>query len=101
MAIWIAATRAIVGAHYPSDIVAGLAFGFAATVLTAIVFARLGYIFQAEADGPARGQADVPHLLVRPATLPQPLRPRVGQFAGQAPVEIVGAFLDQQCARRW
>ena len=51
LAIWIAATRAIVGAHYPSDIVAGLAFGFTATVLTAIVFARLGYIFRQEPFG--------------------------------------------------
>jgi membrane-associated phospholipid phosphatase len=51
VAIWVASTRAIVGAHYPSDIVSGLAFGFGAAVLTAIVFARLGYIFRQRPSG--------------------------------------------------
>lgn len=45
LAIWVAATRLVVGAHYPSDVVAGLGFGFASTVLAAMFFARLGYIF--------------------------------------------------------
>lgn len=46
LAIWVAATRIVVGAHYPSDVVAGLGFGFAATILAAIFFARLGYLFE-------------------------------------------------------
>lgn len=49
--VWCAATRAVVGAHFASDVVAGLAFGFAATMLTAIVFARLGYIFKQQSAG--------------------------------------------------
>ena len=51
VAIAIAASRVVVGAHYPSDVVAGLSFGFAASVLAAIVFARLGYIFRQQASG--------------------------------------------------
>lgn len=50
-AIWIATTRIIVGAHYPSDVVAGFAFGFAWTVGTALVFARLNYLFMRDATG--------------------------------------------------
>jgi undecaprenyl-diphosphatase len=49
--IWVASTRIIVGAHYPSDVAVGFAFGFAFTMLTAIVFARLGYVFQLNATG--------------------------------------------------
>ena len=51
LAVCIAATRIVVGAHYPSDVVAGFAFGFAATLFTAIVFARLGYIFEQVPSG--------------------------------------------------
>jgi membrane-associated phospholipid phosphatase len=51
VAIWLAATRAVAGAHYPSDVVAGLALGFGASVLTAIVFARLGYVFRQKPAG--------------------------------------------------
>lgn len=51
VSIWLAATRAVAGAHYPSDVVAGLALGFAAAVLTAIVFARLGYVFRQRPPG--------------------------------------------------
>jgi len=51
LAIWLAATRAVAGAHYPSDVVAGLALGFGAAVLTAIVFARLGYAFRQKSAG--------------------------------------------------
>lgn len=49
--IWIASTRITVGAHYPSDVAVGFTFGFAFTVLTAMVFARLGYVFQPSATG--------------------------------------------------
>jgi membrane-associated phospholipid phosphatase len=49
--IWVASTRIIVGAHYPSDVAVGFGFGFTFTVLTAIFFARLGYIFQLNATG--------------------------------------------------
>ena len=51
VAIWLAATRTVSGAHYPSDVMAGLALGFGAAVLTAIVFARLGYVFRQKPAG--------------------------------------------------
>lgn len=44
-------TRIVVGAHYTSDVIAGLALGFAGSVLTACVMARLGYLFRLAPDG--------------------------------------------------
>ncbi|MGB3832297.1 MAG: phosphatase PAP2 family protein [Mesorhizobium sp.] len=44
--MWIASTRIFVGAHYPSDTVAGFGLGFGLAVLTAMVFARLGFLFR-------------------------------------------------------
>jgi len=51
VAVWIASTRIVVGAHYPSDVIAGFAFGYAFTIAAAIVFARLGYLFRQENSG--------------------------------------------------
>jgi undecaprenyl-diphosphatase len=45
-AVWVAATRVLLGAHYPSDTVAGLGLGFGLAVMTAQVFARLGFLFR-------------------------------------------------------
>ena len=42
----IASTRVFVGAHYPSDTVAGFGLGCAFAVVSALVFARLGFIFR-------------------------------------------------------
>ena len=39
-------TRVIVSSHHPSDVIAGFGFGFVFAVLTAMVFARLGYLFR-------------------------------------------------------
>ncbi|RWQ40400.1 MAG: phosphatase PAP2 family protein [Mesorhizobium sp.] len=49
--VWVAATRIAVGAHYPSDTIAGFGLGMACTVVTALVFARLGFIFRQTAAG--------------------------------------------------
>lgn len=49
--LWLAATRVFVGAHYPSDVVAGFGFGFAFTVAAAIIFARFGFIFRPNGYG--------------------------------------------------
>lgn len=51
LAGWLAATRIVVGAHYPSDVIAGLAFGATFAVLAAVVFARMGYIFVQQPAG--------------------------------------------------
>ncbi|OHV88441.1 phosphatase PAP2 family protein [Mesorhizobium sp. ORS 3428] len=42
----IASTRVFVGAHYPSDTVAGFGLGLAFAIASGLVFARLGFIFQ-------------------------------------------------------
>ena len=50
-ALAIAASRVLVRAHYPTDIVAGLFIGFAVTFLLAQVFGRRGIAFRHDADG--------------------------------------------------
>jgi undecaprenyl-diphosphatase len=45
VALWLAATRVIIGVHYPSDVIAGLALGFWFAYATAIVFSRFGLVF--------------------------------------------------------
>ncbi len=47
----IASTRVFVGAHYPSDTVAGFGLGCAFSVVSALVFARLGFIFRPMPSG--------------------------------------------------
>lgn len=42
----IASTRVFVGAHYPSDTVAGFGLGLAFAILCGLAFARLGFIFR-------------------------------------------------------
>jgi undecaprenyl-diphosphatase len=50
-ALAICATRVLVGAHYPSDVVAGFGFGFACAALLAMLFARLGFVFRQRPNG--------------------------------------------------
>jgi len=63
VAIFIAATRVLVGAHYPSDVAAGLAFGAWSAYFAAYGCANLGIIF-AHGDGmlprPRRGFVLIP-----------------------------------------
>jgi undecaprenyl-diphosphatase len=42
----IASTRVFVGAHYPSDTVAGFGLGCAVSILCGLILARLGFIFR-------------------------------------------------------
>ena len=55
LAIWLGFTRVLVGAHYPSDVLAGLAFGAWYAYFTALFFAGYGFIFKIDENGlPAR-----------------------------------------------
>lgn len=47
----VALSRVFVGAHYPSDVVAGFGFGFIFSLATAVLFARLGFIFRIDPAG--------------------------------------------------
>jgi len=51
IAVWLAATRVMVGAHYPSDVIAGFAYGTWFSLATAIVFSRYGLVFRLSAEG--------------------------------------------------
>jgi len=51
LALWIAFTRVLVGAHYPSDVFAGLAWGAWFSYFSAMLFARHGLIFTYDASG--------------------------------------------------
>ena len=51
IAICLAMSRAIVGAHYPSDVFAGLAFGTWCTYLIAIFFSRYRMVFMIDQHG--------------------------------------------------
>lgn len=48
--LWLGMTRIMVGAHYPSDVIAGLALGGWFSFMTAIVFARYGLVFRIGPD---------------------------------------------------
>ena len=49
--LWLGATRVIIGVHYPSDVVAGLALGAWFAFATSVLFARFGLIFSIGRDG--------------------------------------------------
>lgn len=50
-ALLIGVSRVIVGAHYPSDVAAGLLVGFWCAIMTAFVFARWNMLFRLDAAG--------------------------------------------------
>ncbi|WP_018855925.1 phosphatase PAP2 family protein [Rhizobium sp. 42MFCr.1] len=49
--LWLGATRVIIGVHYPSDVVAGLALGAWFAFATSVLFARFGLVFSIDRDG--------------------------------------------------
>lgn len=61
-ALLIGASRVIVGAHYPSDVAAGLLVGLWCAMMTAFVFARWNVLFRLDPEGWPRPKA----LLGRP-----------------------------------
>lgn len=48
--LWLGMTRVMVGAHYPSDVVAGLGFGAWFAWIVALGFARRGLVFRQSLD---------------------------------------------------
>jgi undecaprenyl-diphosphatase len=51
LGLWLAATRIIIGVHYPSDVAAGLALGAWFAFATSIIFARFGLVFSVGLKG--------------------------------------------------
>ncbi|RCW25802.1 undecaprenyl-diphosphatase [Ciceribacter lividus] len=51
LAVWLGMTRVMVGAHYPSDVTAGLAFGAWFSLFIAIAFSRYGIVFKTAPNG--------------------------------------------------
>lgn len=63
LAVWFGTTRILVGAHYPSDVIAGLSFGAWFSYFSAILFARHGLLFSTSSKGwPARRQGFQPFI---------------------------------------
>ncbi|THF50285.1 phosphatase PAP2 family protein [Allorhizobium terrae] len=50
-ALWLGMTRVMVGAHYPSDVIAGLCFGAGFAWIMARLFARYGLVFRTDEHG--------------------------------------------------
>jgi len=51
LGVWLGFSRVIVGAHYPSDVIAGFALGAWYAYFQAMVFARHGIVFRCNSDG--------------------------------------------------
>jgi membrane-associated phospholipid phosphatase len=51
LAVFLGMTRVIVGAHYPSDVIAGLAYGGWFSFMMAAVFSRYGLVFLIDRHG--------------------------------------------------
>lgn len=80
MGLWLGFSRVIVGAHYPSDVIAGLALGAWFSLATAIVFARHKILFRQRPDG----------LPILRHPLPLSLRTRVLEYRKQDQSFIAG-----------
>lgn len=50
-AVWLAMTRVMIGVHYPSDVIVGLAWGSWFSLATAVLFTRYRLVFRGEGSG--------------------------------------------------
>lgn len=75
LAIWLGMTRVMVGAHYPSDVTAGLAFGAWFSLIVAIAFSRYGIVFKPVPNGLPTPRLPLPRNLW-PGFWVSRLRPR-------------------------
>jgi membrane-associated phospholipid phosphatase len=53
--LWLGFTRALIGAHYPSDVLAGLGLGAVIAILVAHGFTRMGFLFRRSAKAETYG----------------------------------------------
>lgn len=67
MAIWLGISRVMVGAHYPSDVIAGLTLGAWSSILLAVLFARYGLLFRDQASALPVLRRTLPLALPKPA----------------------------------
>ena len=68
LAVLIGMSRVIIGAHYPSDVIAGAAIGAGTTILLRRAFLRRGLVFQRDASGiTPRGAGRILKFLRRPS----------------------------------
>ncbi len=73
--VWLAMTRVMLLAHYPSDVLAGFCLGGWFALVTAILFARYGLIFRIGADGWPRPRLPSPLQVMRPGESGPPAPP--------------------------
>lgn len=83
--VWLAMTRVMLQAHYPSDVLAGLCLGGWFALVMAIVFARYGLVFRIGDDGWPKPRLPTPLPAMRDKSpRPDPAMPSMPPEDGAA-----------------